>query len=57
MTKFVESVETKDALGFKEHYQERIADKVVTALEACKVEVAKQFFAGVGKVENSTKAE
>ena len=47
MANFIESVETKNALQFKESFEAKMAEKVVLALDACKVEVAKKFFEGV----------
>ena len=47
MSKFIEAVETKNALNFKEEFEAGMAAKVVLALDACKVEVAKKFFEAV----------
>lgn len=43
-TEFIDAVEAGDAVAFQKHFDARIADKVATALDACKVEVAKTFF-------------
>lgn len=43
-TKFIDAVEKGDVLAFQGHFAERIGAKVETALDACKIEVAKNFF-------------
>jgi hypothetical protein len=49
MTKFTDFAETKDAVSFKEAFEDAVAVKVNDALDAKKAEIAANFFGQVAE--------